>query len=129
MSYFEYINSDLSKKSVSELEDLQRKVMAEYDATIFAYASEVKKFDTPNFDPYSWRGDRKLKKAASKYADDIATMESFLDEIDSELNLRIERQDMQDFLNNPEEETEEDREKFLEREEFKTERIRKSNKV
>lgn len=129
MSYLEYINMDLTTKSVAELEDIQKKVLAEYDATMFAYASEIKKFDTPGFDPYSRWGDRKIKKAANKFAGDIANMESLLDEIDNELNLRIERQDMQDFLNDPTEETVEDREKFLEREGLKTEKIRKNNKI
>lgn len=129
MSYLEYMNMDLTEMNHDELVKIQRQVLAEYDETMEKYAREVKMLDKPNFDPYSYFGEKKIRKIADKYSSDIADMEILLNSIDDELNKRLDAEDLLDYERDAENETKEDRANFLERESEKTEKIRRNNKV
>lgn len=91
-----------------------------------AWANELKEIETEDFDPYSFFGERKLKKLAQKHTPKIAEVDMLLDVIDDEMKKRETFKEQQRYVvggnvNEPKVSGEE----FLKAEEKKTEKIRR----
>lgn len=130
MAYTDYVNMDLATVSSDLLLHIQEELIEEHNNIMAQYAESIKKIATPNFDPYSFFGERKIKKIASKYADDLSNIEVLLDDIDDELNKREDASEPEPQSNEEyERDTKEEREEFVKSESDKTQKIRQDNKL
>ncbi len=97
-----------------------------HDELTDAWAEELKTLETEEFDPYSFFGERKIKKLAKKHAPKIAEVDMLLDVIDDEMQKREKFKDEQRYVDGGNITTSElSGEEFLKEEQKKTERIRR----
>lgn len=99
-----------------------------HDELSDAFAEELKKIDSDNFDPYSFFGERKVKKISKKYAKKISEVDMLVDVIDDEMDRREKYNEEQRYTGSgkyvPRYSL--DPEEYLKQEQEKTARIRKS---
>lgn len=123
MEYEKYIGMDPVNYSDSDLKNILNMLDFEYGKVMDAYAEDIKAIETPNFDPYSFFGERKINKISKKYAPVVADIEILMEDIISELQKRGKYYEEQRYMggqsSNNESRTLSEKE-FLEKEELKT---------
>lgn len=97
-----------------------------HDELVDAWTEEVKKYDTENFDPYSFRGERLIKKIAKKHTPKIVEVDMLIEVIDNEMARRSTYNEQQHYVEGGKHKVDNDtKEEFLEKEKKKIERTRK----
>lgn len=105
----------------------KKELLIMHDELVDAWTDEVKLYDTEDFDPYSFFGERKLKKIAKKHAGKIAEVDLLIGVIDDEMSRREKYYEEQRYSGNGKVKQSFDGsdEEFLKREQEKTDSIRK----
>lgn len=97
------------------------------DELLDAWSDEVKKLDSDDFDPYSFFGERKIKKISKQHSKKLAEVDLLLDVIDDEMSRRDNYNEEQRYMGTgkyvPKYST--DSNQYLKNEEQKTEKIRR----
>lgn len=119
-TYKDYIYMNMVNYTDQELEVIYGELEAERDDYVDKWANEVAAISTEDFDPYSFFGERKLKKIANKYADPISDIDIILENIDKEFAIRERAEDENKYSGKGKPIVEEDEETFIEREKLKT---------
>lgn len=88
MDYRKYIDMDPVNYSDEELKNLMNMLEFEYGKIVDSYAEEIKAISTPNFDPYSFRGEKKISKIAKKYSEPAGDIGYLMDIIEDEMKKR-----------------------------------------
>ena len=118
-TYKDYLDIDVINYSNQELEFIYGQLSAEYDEYTDKWAKEVSDISTDDFDPYSFFGERKLKKITKKYAGTLADINGIIEVVADELNKREKVADDEKYIGKGQF-TNEDKDSFLEREKMKT---------
>lgn len=131
MSYVDYIGMVPADYTDNELIKINSEIEEEYNELVEQWAEDVKSVSTENFDPYSFWGERKLKKIAKKYADKAAEMTIIMEDIERELALRENYNEQQKYIgsntNIPKNNFNLSTDEFIQRESMKTLRHRLEN--
>ena len=131
MSYVDYIGMVPADYTDNELIKINSEIEEEYNELVEQWAEDVKSVSTENFDPYSFWGERKLKKIAKKYADKAAEMTIIMEDIERELALRENYNEQQKYIgsntNIPKNNSNLSTDEFVQRESMKTLRHRLEN--
>lgn len=131
MSYVDYIGMVPADYTDNELIKINSEIEEEYNELVEQWAEDVKSVSTENFDPYSFWGERKLKKIAKKYADKAAEMTIIMEDIERELALRENYNEQQKYIgsntNIPKNNSNLSTDEFIQRESMKTLRHRLEN--
>ena len=118
--------SDVSDDKMMYFRDELTKM---HDELVEAWTDDVKKVDTENFDPYSFRGERILKKIAKKHTPLIAEVDMLIDVIDDEMARRDEYNEQQHYVEGGKrKEHIEDTDEFIAKEQKKIDRKRRDYK-
>lgn len=121
MSYIDYIGMVPAEYTDEELIKIKNELEAEYSEIVADWAEDVKNLSSDKFDPYSFFGERKLKKIADKYADQSADITIILEDIERELSLRENYNEEQKYLNsNKVKNSKMSTEEFIQKESMKT---------
>ncbi len=118
-TYKDYMDIEVINYSNKELEFIYGELSAEYDDYTDKWAKEVADISTDDFDPYSFFGERKLKKITKKYAGTLADINSIIGIVADELNKREKVADEERYIGKGQFNSE-DKDTFLEREKMKT---------
>ena len=131
MSYVDYIGMVPADYTDNELIKINSEIEEEYNELVEQWAEDVKSVSTENFDPYSFWGERKLKKIAKKYADKAAEMTIIMEDIEREFALRENYNEQQKYIgsntNIPKNNSNLSTDEFIQRESMKTLRHRLEN--
>lgn len=122
MDYRKYMDMDPVDYSDEDLKNLMNMLEFEYGKTMDSYAEELKAISTPNFDPYSFKGEKMISKIAKKYSEPAGDIGYLMDIIEDEMNKRGKFYEEQRYreggVSNPQPSISED--EFLEKESLKT---------
>lgn len=123
LEQFKVLNpSDVSDEQMMYFRD---ELVKMHDELVDIMADEVKKYDTENFDPYSFRGERILKKISKKHAPKIAEVDMLIEVIDDEMSRRDTYNEQQRYIEGGNYKKFNDTtEEFLEKEQKKIDRKR-----
>lgn len=125
LEQFKHLNP--AEVSDENMNYFREELLKMHDELVDAWMEEVKKYDTENFDPYSFSGSRILKKLAKKHSKKVAEVDLLIEVIDDEMAMRENYREEQRYLGNKKFSPDEnfDKEEYLKREQEKTEKIRK----
>ncbi len=113
--------------SDEKMQYYKKELLIMHDELIDKFGDDVKKLDTEDFDPYSFFGEKKLKKLAKAHAKKVAEVDMLIGVIDDEMKKRENYNEEQRYVDNgnyvPKYSLDPD--EYLKTEQEKTEKIRK----
>lgn len=115
---------DVGSLSNDELFEFERFLQEQSESTLKELAEEIKKFAGDNFDPYSFSGEKKIKKANAKFVDTLGAINFWIEKVESEIEYRKNIGKIKDDSNKEPVSVDE----FILTEKQKTETLKKSNK-
>lgn len=87
-TYKDYMYMNMINYSYQELETIHGELEVEYEKYAEAWAKEAAKLVNDGIDPYSYLGEKKLKKLAKKHASTTSDILIILENIENELDKR-----------------------------------------
>jgi hypothetical protein len=121
MEYEKYIGINLVDYSDAELIKIRNLMDFEYGEVTEEWTRDLQALDTPNFDPYSFWGGKKLDKVTKKYAGVMADISLISERIENELEKRGKFAEEQRYSGKSKVTNKNiDEDEFLEKEELKT---------
>lgn len=124
MSYLDYVNIIPVNYTTEELNDVADKLDAERDELIEECSKKIAEISkNPKFDPYSFWGNRKIKKITKYYSNKTGKILGILDIIDEELSKREQYEYEQSFLGKGKV----SKDKYISKEQFINQEMNKTN--
>ena len=115
------LNLNLAEYTDEKLYGFRDWIQTQNEIVMDEWATELKeKTGTVNFDPYSFSGERKLKKIAKKYAGPLSGLEYLQELVGVEIAKRNKYKEEQRYIGRGEEAKHESLEEFLQKEAIKT---------